>query len=72
MDNAEWNCAEVPEWKEHLCCSYCHALDERSFTFQVAGKIKKLCCKYSLSFVQLHHKEEIIFLDGDLLLTPRP
>lgn len=72
MSDAEWNCSEVPEWEEEKCCPYCHYSGERSFTFQIRGQIKRLCCKYSLAWIQLHVKEEIIILDADLLLTSRP
>lgn len=72
MGDAEWNCAEVSDYKPELCCPYCHASGERSFTFQIRGLVKKLCCKYSLPYIQMHRNEEILILDNDLLLTPAP
>lgn len=72
MGDAEWNCAEVPDWKKELCCPYCHASNERSFTFLIREHVKRLCCKYSLPYIQMHKAEEIIIMDTDLLLTPVP
>lgn len=72
MAEPAWSCALVPGWIQEKCCPYCHASGERSFTFQIKGEIKRLCCKYSLAFIQLHSKEEIIFLDNDLLLDRTP
>lgn len=69
MSDAGWNCSEVPEWKQQMCCPYCHASNERSFMFQIREQIKRLCCKYSLAYIQLHKREEILILDDELLVS---
>lgn len=66
----KWNCAEVPNWKPEMCCRHCHAKDEPSFMFRLKGLVKKLCCKYSAPFINLHAGEDIVILDDELLLAP--
>lgn len=72
MFDEGWNCDQVPEWKEEKCCKWCHASGERSFAFRVKNEIKRVCCRYSVAFIQLFSTEDVVLLDCDLALTPRP